>query len=369
MKCQFCNQELPEGARFCLKCKRQIVCLECGSPIFENSSICVYCGRTIVSRTINDMNNYIRYTESKDGKSFEASFSDETAGHVASFFSGFVSGNSKNLINTPQIQEVPTFEDYVEEQQIVGKKNTSSKNEQLIDRIFGEKDGAVFLSEKRLKASNKTDYQCRASMLFLLYNKKNGNKEVSKEILYSFMKSEKIYDGTYRAWLSRHSSYFIATDNSIELTQEGLEIAENFLKEIFDDTIEVNWRPNVGSKMPIRTNTKRFRPSQVSELKELDLNPLEKESLEDFISRFKIRKSSSQYNLLFVYYLTKVLEISGVNQNHIYTCYRRLGVRLPNDLYHSLSDNISKNHWMNNINDLTLTSSGINFVEHTMKKK
>ena len=87
------------------------------------------------------------------------------------------------------------------------------------------------------------------------------------------------------------------------------------------------------------------------------------------MNRHKYRKSSSQQNLLFVYYLKQVLKLSNINQDHVYTCYRELGAKLPNDLYHSLSDNISKNRWLMNISDLSLTAKGLNFVEHDMTEK
>lgn len=33
MKCQFCGQELPDKAKFCFKCKKQIVCQRCGEKL------------------------------------------------------------------------------------------------------------------------------------------------------------------------------------------------------------------------------------------------------------------------------------------------------------------------------------------------
>lgn len=90
MKCQFCNQELPDGAKFCHKCYRQIVCLGCGELLIENSSICVYCGKEIKMPSVQPNVNHIKYSETENGKSFEASFSDETAGNVVDVFARFL---------------------------------------------------------------------------------------------------------------------------------------------------------------------------------------------------------------------------------------------------------------------------------------
>ena len=60
MKCQFCGQELPENAKFCFRCKRQIVCMNCSERLLEGASMCVFCGNEI-STLNNNGQNYIKY--------------------------------------------------------------------------------------------------------------------------------------------------------------------------------------------------------------------------------------------------------------------------------------------------------------------
>lgn len=363
MKCQFCGQELPEGAKFCFNCNKQITCLACGKPLVDGAQICVFCGREVKSRTKNPEGNHIKFSESGSEKSFEASFSDETAGNVVSVFASLVPGLKLKSIPSPDSDSgmnSPTI--------VIQDAVPSDNND--INKIFREKDGVVSLVEKRLKAKSKTDQQARASMLLLLYCQQNMKEKMTRDSLYNFLRAENLYDSNYRAWLSHHSHFFLRDENVIELSPEGEEVANTYLNEVFDDSIDSVWKSSgPGQPSKARAAANDSLSSQPKIVSGLNLNPSGKESLSAFMNRHKYRKSSSQHNLLFVYYLKQVLKLPNINQDHVYTCYRALGAKLPNDLYHSLSDNISKNRWLMNISDLNLTAKGLNFVEHDMTEK
>lgn len=365
MKCHFCGQELPEGAKFCYKCHKQIICLGCGGKLIEGASVCVYCGRMLDNQPSKKGMNHIVFTESENTRSFEASFSDESAENIASVFSRILKGDTVDSLSDTLVID--------NQSQPQGEKNAPLINNPQADslkRIFREKDGVVSLVEKRLKAKTKTDQQARASMLLLLYYKQYMKDKMTRNVLYDFMRAENLYDSTYRAWLSHHAHFFLRDENVMELSPEGEEVANGYLKEVFDESIDSVWKsssPSQSSK--VRASANESRSPQPQMVSTLDLSPEGKESLAAFMSRHKYRKSSSQQNLLFVYYLKQVLQLPNVTQDHVYTCYRELGAKLPNDLYHSLSDNISKNRWLMNISDLTLTTKGLNFVEHDMTDK
>lgn len=373
MNCQFCGQALPEGARFCFKCHRQIVCLSCGKPLIDGAEICVYCGRGVGAKSSDVGLNHILFKEEDGGKrSFEASFSDETAGNVASVFARIVNGeigqkgaDHLQLIDRPatdnQILLHDDHYDSVSEDTAIRPNDDSN-----LKRIFRSKEGKVSLVEKRLKAKTKTDYQVRACMLYLLYYQQCMQDKPTRESLSAFMAENNLNDGAFRAWLSKNQHFFLRDESVIELSPEGEEKAKAYLKDVFDDSIESCWKPGSAGASAAKTKSNESKSSQPQMIPDLDLTPAGKESLVDFLNRHHYRKSSSQQNLLFVYYLTQVLSLSGVNQDHVYTCYRKLGIKLPSDLYHSLSDNISKYRWMMNMSDLKLTTAGLNFVEHDM---
>ena len=93
MECQFCGQVLPDNARFCFNCKKQIVCQKCGEKLISGADICIYCGVELIHGTKDVGQNYIRYKESQTEKSFEATFSNETAGAVVETFASFLPAN------------------------------------------------------------------------------------------------------------------------------------------------------------------------------------------------------------------------------------------------------------------------------------
>lgn len=367
MKCQFCGQELPDGAKFCYRCRKQIVCLGCGNQLVDGAAICVFCGDEVGFRSFSSGMNNIHYKESADGKSIEASFSDETAENVASILARFVRNGIDSTGNSLVLPD--NHDDLIIQNDVENISENKQDSLDTLNKIFKEKDGKVFMVEKRTKAKNKTDQQVRVSMLFLLYMKKCLNKTVTRTDLYDFLRSEKLYDSTYRSWLSKKQSYFLRDNDIIELSSEGEEIANSFLQEVFDDSIESVWKPGAHIASASKSNAKSAKMSQPRFINDLNLSPTGKESLADFMKKCNYRKSASQRNLLFVYYLKQRLNVSNVTQDHVFTCYRNLGVELPTDLYHSLSDTISKNHWLMNMSDLSLTIKGINYVEQRILRK
>lgn len=373
MKCQFCNQELPDGAKFCHKCFRQIVCLGCGELLIENSSICVYCGKEIKVPSAQANVNHIKYSETENGKSFEASFSDETAGNVVDVFARFLPLKRNNdlqqhqhVLQLSQAEEANAEEirDTLGDNKVV---NLNNKYANKINSIFAVKGDSIMLYEKRLKAKSKSDHQARICLLYLLYIKQTAKKEVNREDLKGIMEKENLYDGNFRAWFSQHKSYFIINDDAIELSPEGEEKAQGILSEVMDKSVENLWSPNSGNQPSTTKVSSKHRNPQV--VKELNLCPKDKESLDDFMKHYKYGKSSPRIILLFVYYLKQVLCGDNVNQNHIFTCFRHTKLTIPNNLYTCISDVIRKKGWIENISNLNVTTQGINEVEQKMRIK
>ncbi|RKT49855.1 zinc ribbon domain-containing protein [Coprobacter fastidiosus] len=377
MNCQFCGQELPENAKFCFKCRRQIICMNCGERLIEGASICVFCGNEISIPNNNIEQNHIKYKETKTLKSFEATFSNETAGAVAKTFAQFlplkknIIGDTKEIFHDTQIEDV---EDITPAKALlpVKQEELADKNPNINDIFKVRGDNDIYLHETSLKANSKVDYAGRLTILYLFYMQSNGTTEVPKTEVIAFLKKIGFNnDGNYRGWMSKMKALYNINNNCYCLCRAGEERAKEYLKDIFDGDKVDNWKLGDTSKGNYRSNNKanNIPKNSYSIEGSLNLNPSDNESLKSFIGKFKA-SNGFQYNLLFAYYLQKVIGKTNINANHIYTCYKNVGVKIPNNLYQSLVDTKNKKGWIDtsDMNNITVTISGENCVEQDLKK-
>lgn len=92
-------------------------------------------------------------------------------------------------------------------------------------------------------------------------------------------------------------------------------------------------------------------------------------SLKDF---YKEKKPvpAQECNAVFIYYLKKMLKIENVGIDHVYTCYKAVGAKVPGRLYQSLLDTRKRQGWIitDNMDDLRIGTLGENFVEKGLPK-
>ena len=71
-----------------------------------------------------------------------------------------------------------------------------------------------------------------------------------------------------------------------------------------------------------------------------------------------------------MYYLQHKIEISTITPDHVFTCYRDVGVKVPAALVQSLRDTANRRGWLDtaNTNDLKVTTPGMNYLEHDLPK-
>jgi hypothetical protein len=113
------------------------------------------------------------------------------------------------------------------------------------------------------------------------------------------------------------------------------------------------------------------RPSKKPSYKtvaDLNLKPDKGQSLRDFFTEKRPESQQEQF-VLILFYLTKILNLSGVGQDHIYTAFNDVGERVPN--IGSMAKNIARRRgWINasDISDLKMTTPGENFVKHDLPR-
>lgn len=394
MKCIYCESELPANAKFCPKCLNQVICLDCGKTLLKETPICVFCGMPLKRK--NNSSNYtavnnIEFTENENGKSFKASFTDVVAGNVVETFAQILpisNHSSKKYLQVSQSEDKGvdvTDIDLLEYPQNLNTNSTSSDKSNALnnlEKIFKNKNGEILIHETRIKASNRKDFVARITLLFLYYKKLSGVNEVERKELNAVLNSEKLYDAGFRAWLSANRKLIDNKKTYLELRPEGVELAENYLSEFLDSSITNSWDLKRGKKSCSIKNGLKDDSTGISNkskvlkttrsyqiISSLNLRPSGKKSLEDFYTEHPA-KSNFEYNLLFVYYLEKVLNEKSISINHLYTCYKGLNLKVPN-IYQSIADTRKRKGWIDssNMNDLKVCTVGENYLEHDLKNK
>lgn len=124
----------------------------------------------------------------------------------------------------------------------------------------------------------------------------------------------------------------------------------------------------IADKAPKQMKTKNLESHKM--LGDLDLNPQDGISLRAFIDS-KNPAMAQEINTAIVFYLQKNLTIAAITTDHVYTCYKSAGKKVPTALVQSLKDTMRHKGWID-ASDLTkihLTTAGENLVEHELPRQ
>lgn len=130
--------------------------------------------------------------------------------------------------------------------------------------------------------------------------------------------------------------------------------------------------PNVEVPKPRKTVTQKKATSKAMPqiVKDLNLRPNGKQSLQEFFSS-KNPNGNIQSTVVMVYYLQTSLECAEITANHVFTCYRELGIKIPGNLDQNLRDCASSKYGYIVFAEgkCSLSVRGTNFVEQDLPKK
>jgi len=174
----------------------------------------------------------------------------------------------------------------------------------------------------------------------------------------------------------------------IDLSQGVVEAegSEDFVRSIYDDFKDRiqsgknsafrKKAPSDQSPIPPADTKKKARKPKTgragpSIVKDLDLSPKgDTESLRDFYAHY-LPKTNFEKNLIFVYWLQQIAGMSGITEDHVFTCYRSIpGIKAPVALYQSLIDTSNRRGWLNttSTDDIKVTVPGMNYLEHDLPR-
>jgi hypothetical protein len=113
--------------------------------------------------------------------------------------------------------------------------------------------------------------------------------------------------------------------------------------------------------------SRRQGGGRLSIVGDLNLRPTGKQSFSDFAA-LKSPRSAPDMIAVAVFYLRHTAGVDKVATNHIYTCFKDVGWRLPANLPNTVSVAASRHSLLHTggLTDITLTSRGENLVEHDL---
>jgi hypothetical protein len=125
-----------------------------------------------------------------------------------------------------------------------------------------------------------------------------------------------------------------------------------------------------GRVKPIRSADAKLPRAKVAAptmVKSLDLKPTGKKSFADFIKE-KNPVSHHERSLAAAWYLTNIAGAKVVDVNHIFTCFKVAGWRLPANLRNAMQVAASTKGWLDtaDMEDIKVTVHGDNYIEHDL---
>ena len=128
-----------------------------------------------------------------------------------------------------------------------------------------------------------------------------------------------------------------------------------------------------GEKASVQTSKpkKKSNQRQPQLIKDLDLSGKGViKSLKDFVSEKK-PATNIERTAVFIYYMQNILNLSEITVDHVFSCYKNIGVRLPQNLPQNLNDTASSRYGFIEVDNgkYTVSILGINLIEHDLPRK
>ncbi len=391
-ECSNCAKPLPSAGFFCGGCLTQFKCKSCEALLEEDSIGCVFCGTPKDEQaSTNDKNTYntFRYheiiTETSTERTIDGSYSDNVSKDFASVLInklngastttsdalGKIPGKSQNkAVNDELVQDAEIIRD----EKTTGDPNTISAS------------STEYPTLKAIAMKNLPSSETEWIVVYAFYASNYGEKIFTREdIVNQYIESNRFNKETTKSGLSTNikravvPSYINPLQTGYSMLDKGIEKAKEIISRTSSSSSRVNRKTtkttknqeeqtNEGKDKKERKTSSKGSKS-IKRLTDIDFHPSGKDSLDKFCKGFSV-KNDNERNLLFVYYLSETLKITAINNDHIYTCYDELGLKIPENMQSSISNTKTRTGWIetNNNSNITVTTKGRNKIKFWDKK-
>jgi len=363
MNCIYCDAQLPERGFFCLSCFKQTKCKHCSELLLKDAKICVFCGEAIGQKATETNVNTIEFSETETERKFKASFTDTVGQSFSDSFGMFLTNKMSSRKHTPTSlpfqnsnQNNEIIEDDVEN--IVNSSTNVSPN------LKQNEIPTLEDIKHRDLAKSETDWM----LVYAYFASESGTRGFTREGITQLYKETGRYNTLRRKNLSQYfktcikALYFKSHNkNDFILLDKGKEKLEEIFK---GNSVAPNRKTHTG----VGDSSKTKVSNNLKVITDLNLRPKGKISLKDFAAKYMI-KSGEELSLLIIYYLKEELK-ETVTVNHIYSCYKELGNKIPQYFKQTLTNQKNRKNWIDvdDWNDIKYTTPGMNYMEHDITK-
>lgn len=260
--CPNCLGSLPDRGAYCPSCAAQARCISCSAVLEANAIACVMCGARIGTLPEGDVAapptqpivaNVISFSENRTSRTLNANLTDEAIDSLAAPLAMILGSRVTSRTATPREPADGNFADYsqvafsdrepstTEPQMLeVQFKAQVSQPENDIWRIFRQSGDRLRLDESRLKATSQSNAVQRLTYLHLAARSAMGEERVRRGELMDMAKDVRLHDSNWSRVFNETTDLTIEGDE-IWLLRAGREKAEQYLREVLDDSIPDHW--------------------------------------------------------------------------------------------------------------------------------
>jgi hypothetical protein len=278
MDCPHCSTPLSERGSFCKACGGQTRCLSCKAVLEPGATACVECGTKIgeagaqrepgasaLSTPVAGRNT-LTFHEDKDGRSFEASLTDDAMHSLGGVFGDLFAQRGTvrppaqmavtpskqgptveggQLAIPPAVPETPGVPDTPPPPPAPAASGSHPASADIAT-FFAANGDKLELIDNRLKAASHAEYTRQLTYLFLYAHEAYGRMSVPEHDLNTLLTAAKVMDasGNTRTFLRKRIGIVADGDSSVKLNAGGRDAAKKALRDALDANLPVNWSPD-----------------------------------------------------------------------------------------------------------------------------
>jgi len=323
----------------------------------------VFCGEALGQKITATNVNTIEFSETETERKFKASFTDTVGQSISDSFGMILTnkmGSKKHIPTSLPFQNSDQSTEIIDED----VENTDDSSTNISPKL--QQNEILTLDDVKIRDLAKSETEW--ILVYAYFASESGTKGFTREDITQLYKETGRYNPTRRKNLSQYfkivlKALYIKSNNKNDFIL--LDKGKEKLIEIFKGNSSIS---NKKKSAGVGDTAKTKVSNNLKVLTDLNLRPKEKISLKDFAAKYGI-KTAEELSLLVVYYLIEELK-ETVTINHIYSCFKELGKKIPQHFKQTLTNQKNSKNWIDvdDWNDIKYTIPGMNHMEQDITK-